>query len=319
MISGPVGEPIEILVVGPVISSLMDALEREFKVYRLWEAESQADLLQAHGETIRGVVTTFVDGASADLLNVLPSLEIIASYGVGIDRIALDVAQQRGLLLTNTPDISEPVADTALALLLTITRRICQADRFVRAGQWPKQPFPFGVHLGGKLCGIVGLGRIGQAIAVRAQAFGMRIAYYGPNRKPNVPYAYYETLEALAQDADFLILALPGGETTRHVVDATVLSALGPEGFLVNVARGSVVDEAALIRCLEAGGIAGAALDVFEREPLEDSPLMHLDNVVLLPHIASATTETRHEMGDVVMANLKAHFSGESILTSVSL
>jgi lactate dehydrogenase-like 2-hydroxyacid dehydrogenase len=265
------------------------------------------------------VVTTFVDGASAELLSALPNLEIIASYGVGIDRIALDVVKQRGLLLTNTPDISEPVADAALALLLAVTRRICQADRFVRDGQWSHKSFPFGTHLGGKLCGIVGLGRIGKAIAVRAQAFGMRIAYYGPNRKPEMPYEYYDNLVSLARDADFLVLALPGGAATRHIVNADVLNALGLHGFLVNVARGSVVDEAALIRTLEAGGIAGAALDVYEHEPLGESPLMQLENVVLLPHIASATVETRHEMGNVVMANLKAHFSGGAVHTPISL
>lgn len=319
MTSGQNGMPVEILVVGPVIASLMEALEREFTVHRLWQAQSQEEWLRSHGAAIRALVTTFVDGASEELLNALPNLEIIASYGVGIDRIALDVVKQRGLLLTNTPDISEPVADAALALLLAVTRRICQADRFVRAGQWSHKSFPFGTHLGGKLCGIVGLGRIGKAIAVRAQAFGMRIAYYGPNRKPEMPYEYYDNLVSLARDADFLVLALPGGAATRHIVNANVLNALGPHGFLVNVARGSVVDEAALIRTLEAGGIAGAALDVFEHEPLGESPLIQLENVVLLPHIASATVETRHEMGNVVMANLKAHFSGEAVHTPVSL
>lgn len=310
---------IEILVVGPVIQSLMDSLTQVFKVHKLWTAESQEAHLQAHGASIRGLVTTFTDGASAELLSQLPNLEIIASYGVGIDRIALEAVKQRKLILTNTPDISEPVADTAMALLLTIARRVCQADRFVRAGQWPNAAFPFGTHLGGKLCGIVGLGRIGKAIAHRAQAFGMQIAYYGPSRKPDVAYPYYDNLETLAKASDFLVLALPGGADTRHIVNARILSALGPTGYLVNIARGSVVDEAALIRSLRTGEIAGAALDVFEHEPVAESPLMTLDNVVLLPHIASATSETRHAMGDVVVENLKAHFSGQAVHTPVTL
>jgi len=307
----------EVLVVGPLLQSFQDALEQAYPVHKLWLMDDPDALLKQHGDKIRAVVTTFVHGASAELLAALPNLEIIGSYGVGFDRVDLETVRRRKIILTNTPDINEPVADTALALLLAVTRRICEADRFMRAGQWPHAQFPFGVQLTGKTCGIVGLGRIGRSIAVRAKAFGMKIAYYGPHAKSDVDYQYFNDLEQLAAASDFLMLALPGGEETRHVIDERILSALGPQGFLVNVARGTVVDEAALIRKLQAGEIAGAGLDVFEQEPLGSSPLMDMDNVVLLPHIASATHETRHQMGDVVIANLNAHFAGQPVLNPV--
>lgn len=308
----------ELVVVSPLLPALMEALDREYTLHRLWLMDDANVFLKSQGASIQGLVTNFVFGADTALLEALPNLKIVASYGVGVDRIDLDTVKQRKLVLTNTPDISEPVADTAIALLLAVTRRICEADRFVRAGKWVQGAFPFGVQLGGKTCGIVGLGRIGRAIALRAQAFGMNIAYHGPHAKPDVAYRYYNNLEQLAEAADFLILSMPGGEETKHIIDAKILSALGPQGFLINVARGSVLDEAALIHKLQAGELAGAGLDVFEQEPLIHSPLMEMDNVVLLPHIASATFETRHAMGDVVLANLKAYFSAQPVLTPVS-
>lgn len=307
----------QILVVGPLLPAFMEKLEQAYPVHKLWLMEHPDEFLSRQGHQIRAIVTTFVSGASKNLLDKLPNLEIIASYGVGFDRVDLDTVRRRQLVLTNTPDINEPVADTAIALLLAVTRRICEADRFMRAGQWPHAQFPFGVQLTRKTCGIVGLGRIGRSIAIRAQAFGMKIAYCGPHAKPDVDYQYFNDMERLAEASDFLMLALPGGEETHHIVNERILSALGPQGFLINVARGSVVDEQALIRKLQARELAGAGLDVFEQEPLGSSPLMAMDNVVLLPHIASATTETRHAMGDVVIANLKAYFSGQPVLNPV--
>jgi hydroxypyruvate reductase len=309
----------QILVTGPMIPSLMEALEKEFTVHKLWMPPDQDYFLQACGPSIQGLVTSYIYGAEIELLKTLPNLEIIANYGVGIDRIDMDCVKTKELTVTNTPDISEPVADTALALLLAVTRRICEADRFVKSGQWPKTAFPFGVDLGQKTCGIVGLGRIGKAIAKRAEAFGMRIAYFGPNKKADVPYTYYANLIDLAFESDFLILALPGGPDTYHMINEQVLVALGPGGYLINIARGSVLDEVALIRRLQAGQLAGAGLDVFEQEPLASSPLMTLDNVVLSPHIASATVETRHDMGEVVLHNLRAYFSNQPVLTPVVL
>lgn len=309
--------PPDVLIVAPQHPVLMEALEREYRTHSLWLQEDPTEFLRTKGREIRALVTSFAHGADSTLINALPNLEIIASYGVGIDRVDLAAVRARELVLTNTPDINEPVADTAMALLLATTRRVCEADRFVRAGQWGKSPFPFGVGLAGKTCGIVGLGRIGRSVAKRAEAFGLNISYYGPHHKPDVPYHYYDDLHAMAEASDFLILALPGGGDTRNIIDARILSALGPEGFLINVARGSVVDEPALIQALQAGQIAGAGLDVFETEPLTHSPLIDMDNVVLLPHIASATVETRTEMCHVVMANLKAHFEGRPVLNPV--
>lgn len=308
---------IDVLVTGPQLPALIEGLEKDFTVHRLWELPDAAAFLQTKGPSIRALATSFNQGADQQLLTALPQLEIVASYGVGLDRLDLQTLKRRGIPLTNTPDINEPVADLAIALLLAATRGICQGDRFVRDGKWPKQGFPLGVSLQGKTCGIVGLGRIGKSVAKRAEAFGMSIAYYGPNPKPETPYTYINELEVLASASDFLILALPGGTETRHIVNAKILEALGPTGFLINVARGSVVDEPALIEALLAGKIAGAGLDVFASEPLASSPLMSLDNVVLLPHIASATHEMRHTMAEVVLANLKAHFSGQPLLTAV--
>lgn len=307
---------IPILLVSPALPSLLQSLEESFQVHKLWLAANPSDFLKEIGPSIQGVVSTFSHGVSDDLMAQLPHLEMIASYGVGLDRINLETVKKRNIALSNTPDIQEPVADLAIALLLTVTRRICQADRYVREGRWPKGAFPLSTGLQGKTCGIVAMGRIGQAVAKRAEAFGLTIAYYGPNQK-EVPYRYFNNLETLAKESDFLILALPGGKDTFHIIDAKILDALGPEGFLINIARGSVVDEAALIERLKAGKIAGAGLDVFEVEPLGESPLFEMDNVVVVPHIASATTEMRKEMGDVVIANLKAHFSKQPLITAV--
>jgi hydroxypyruvate reductase len=308
----------DILVVGPPLTALMDALERTFRVHKYWLADDKTAFLREIAPRIRGVVTSFVYGVDTALIDALPALEIIANYGVGTEKIDLALAAKRHIPVTNTPDISEPVADIALSLMLGVMRRVCEAERFVRAGRWKEGAFPLSTHLGGKTCGIVGMGRIGKAVAKRAEAFGMRIAYFGPRRKPDVAYPYCETLEALANASDCLVLAMPGGDETRHMINASILSALGPQGFLINVARGSVLDETALIAALQAGDIAGAGLDVFEKEPLTHSPLMAMDNVVILPHIGSATVETRHEMGDVVLANLNAHFAGKPLLTPLS-
>ncbi len=306
---------IEILIVSPQIQSLMDALETTFTTHRLWEIPEPAVYFSTRGAKIRGLVTSFTVGADANLIASLPALEVIANYGVGTERIDRAAAKARGIVISYTPDINEPVADIAFGLLLDVTRRLSAADRYMRAGMWGKEPFPLAFDLGGKTCGIAGFGRIGRAIARRAEACGMKIAYYGPHPKMDVPYTYYDSLIALAAASDCLVLSLPGGEATRHCVNADVLNALGDKGYLINVARGSVLDENALIAALQNGTIAGAGLDVFEQEPLAESPLFSMDNVVILPHIASATVETRNEMGRVVMCNLEAHFKGQPLLT----
>ncbi|WP_035053438.1 2-hydroxyacid dehydrogenase [Andreprevotia chitinilytica] len=308
----------DVIVTSPLLPSLMDAVERDFNALKLWLAPDRAAFLREHAATARGIVTTSFMGVDAALMAALPKLEIITNFGVGYDAIDIAAAKAQGVVVTNTPDVlCEGVADCAMALLLAVSHRICEADRYVRAGRWTKGTFPLGVSPAGKLCGIVGMGGIGRAVAKRAEAFGMRIAYHGPRQKDDLAYPFYADLEALARDADYLVLALPGGDETRHTVDARILKALGPTGFVINIARGSVMDEAALVAALQTGELGGAGLDVFEDEPKVPEALFSMDNVVLLPHIGSATHETRKAMGDLTFANLKAWFAGEPVLTRV--
>jgi lactate dehydrogenase-like 2-hydroxyacid dehydrogenase len=231
--------------------------------------------------------------------------------------VDLDACRQRGIRLCNTPDVlTDDVADLAVALVLLTSRRLLEANRFLHAGHWRQGPFPLAAALGGKRAGIVGLGRIGAAIARRLQAFGMHIAYHG-RRPQSVPYAYHAELTSLAEASDFLILACPGGRETHHLVNEAVLSALGPEGILINVARGSVVDEACLVQRLMNGQLGGVGLDVLEQEPNVPAGLLDHPRAVLLPHVGSATVETRAAMGRLCLDNLRAHFSGQALLTPV--
>ncbi|SMC26184.1 Lactate dehydrogenase [Andreprevotia lacus DSM 23236] len=307
-----------VLLTTPLLPSLQVAVERDFTTVPLWQAADRAAVLALHASDVRAIVTTSFVGADANLIAALPNLEIITSFGVGYDSIDIAAAKARGVRVTNTPGVlCEGVADCALALLLAVSHRICEADRFVRAGRWPQGTFGLGRSPAGKTCGIVGMGGIGRAVAKRAEAFGMRIAYHGPRRKDDVAYPYYADLVALAAVSDYLVLALPGGADTVHTVNAAVLAALGPQGVLINVARGSVVDEVALVQALQDGMIAGAGLDVFEDEPDVPAALLGMDNVVLLPHIGSATEETRNAMGELTFANLRAWADGAPLLTEV--
>jgi lactate dehydrogenase-like 2-hydroxyacid dehydrogenase len=309
---------VNVLVMAQLLPSLMEALEQEFKIHQFWLAADRRALLQEHGELIRGIVTLAPALVDAGLIASLPRLEIIARFGVGLDAVDVEAARRRGIIITNTPHILDDcVADTALALMLAVSRRVCEADRFIRAGEWSRCKFPLSTKVTGKTCGIVGLGNIGEAIARRARGFDMKICYHNRRCKPASPYRYYDSLEAMARDVDYLVLAVPGGDETYHMIDARVLSALGAKGFLINVARGSVVDQAALIEALNCGSTAGAGLDVFEGEPDVPVELRQLDNVVMMPHVASGTNETREAMGKLVLANLEAHFSGKPVLTPV--
>jgi lactate dehydrogenase-like 2-hydroxyacid dehydrogenase len=305
---------IEVLVTAPLLPSLMAAVEREFAVDKLWLAPDRGAYLRERGASIRGVVTTALVGADAALMQALPRLQIISVFGVGYDTVDIEAARQRGIIVTNTPGVlTDCVADTAMALLLAVTRRICEADRYLRAGKWLQGRFPLSTKVGGKNCCLAGLGNVGQAIATRARAFAMNIGYYDPYPKPDLGYRRYEDLEAMAREADFLMLALPGGKETYRLIDARILAALGPKGILINVARGSVLDQQALVEALTAEKIAGAGLDVFENEPQVPAELLKMDNVVLTPHLASGTYETREAMGQLAFANLHAHFCGAPI------
>ncbi|HXE40467.1 MAG TPA: 2-hydroxyacid dehydrogenase [Azonexus sp.] len=309
---------IDILMVGPQVPAYADALERTFTVHKLWLASDRQAFLDQRASVIRGIATNAPVGADRALIEALPKLEIISSLGIGLDAIDLAAARARQVIVTNTPGVLDDcVADAGMMLLLAVARRLGEAERFVRAGQWLDAKFPLATSLKGKTCGVLGMGNIGQAFAERAQAFGMRIAYSTPRPKPDLPYAHVADPLELARQSDFLVLALPGGKQTRHLVDAAMLDALGPQGFLINIARGSVVDEAALVAALQSQRIAGAGLDVFEEEPCVPAALLEMDNVVLTPHLASATHETRKAMSDLAFANLDAHFSGKPVLTRV--
>lgn len=312
------GRRLNVLMAGALLPQVMDALDAGHDTARLWTVADRDAFLAEHGARFEVLATSGVHGANAALIDALPNLKLIASFGVGTDPIDLGAAQARGIAVTNTPGVlNDCVADYALGLLLALSRRIVEGDRFVRSGAWLNARLPLGTKLGGKLCGIVGMGGIGRAIARRVDACGMQVAYFGPRRKDDLPYRHYDALPALAADADVLILSLPGGASTHHVVDANVLAALGPRGLLVNVARGSVVDERALVDALTRGTLGGAALDVFEDEPRVPDALFALDNVVLSPHTASGTHETRQAMAELMLANVSAYARGVPLLSRV--
>jgi lactate dehydrogenase-like 2-hydroxyacid dehydrogenase len=298
-----------LLMPGPMYQSVLDGTADRFEVIRLWEADDPDAVLAERAEDIVAVANggTTIDG---EFLDRLPSLQIIASFGVGYDKIDAAAAADRGVVVTNTPGVlDDEVADTALGLLLMTVRELPQAERYLRAGRWQQEgPYPLTpttVH--GRTMGILGLGRIGEAIAHRAKAFGVSVAYHNRRRK-DVAYRYYPTLLELAREVDVLMVVIPGGEDTRHLVNAEILEALGPNGILINVARGSVVDEAALVEALRSKAILGAGLDVFEHEPAVHPGLLEVDNAVLLPHVGSASVPTRDAMGRLVVENLISWF-----------
>lgn len=304
---------------GPLMASLEAALAAHFDVQPLSQDADPRAVLAACGGEFTALATSARFGADRALIEALPSLRVIASFGVGVEKIDLAAARERGVAVSNTPDVlTGCVADLAFGLLIDVSRRLSAADRFVRRGDWPKGPFPLATRVWGKRLGIVGLGRIGSAIARRAGGFDMPVRYH--NRRPveNCPHEFEASLPALAAWADFLVIACAGGAATRHLVSRQVIDALGPGGFLVNVSRGSVVDETALVEALQARRIAGAALDVFEDEPNVPPELFALDEVVLLPHVASATHETRQAMADSVLANLRSFFDSGRLLTPVA-
>lgn len=307
---------IPLLILAPLPDFLLQPLQADYLCHD--GTVNLEAVLAAHGGEVRGAVLAGGTQVPVALLERLPKLEILSVFGVGYDGVPISECQARGLRVTNTPDVlTDDVADIATALVLMTSRRLAEAETFTRSGSWGGGPFPLAYALRGKVAGIVGLGRIGAAIARRLQEHGMHITYHGRRMQEGVTHEYYPTLTGLAEAADFLIVACPGGEETRHVVNAEVLAALGPEGTLVNIARGSVVDEAALICALETGGIRAAGLDVFENEPHVPEALRLHPRAVLLPHVGSATLETRAAMAALVEENLAAHFAGVPLPTPV--
>lgn len=309
--------PIDILQLCPLMPALEADLARHYTVHRWFEMTDQPGFLKSHADRIRGVVTGGHIGIPTELAAQLPKLEIVSINGVGYDKIDLNAARQRGYRVANTPDVlTADVADLALGLIINLARQLVLADNHVRAGNWPKGELGLGHRVTGRRYGIFGLGRIGQAIAKRLVAFDGQISYSG-RRKLDVPYAFYPTLAELAANCDVLIIAAAASAETKHVVNADVLKALGPTGSLINIARGSLVDETALVAALQHGTIAGAGLDVFADEPRVPEALFGMKNVVLSPHVASATHETRRAMADLVLANLEAQFAGKPLPAAV--
>jgi lactate dehydrogenase-like 2-hydroxyacid dehydrogenase len=308
----------EILMLAPMMPTIVEGVAARFTLHRLWEAPDPAAALEALGPRIRGMAAGASAAVTDEVMARLPRLEIVASFGVGYDHVDAAAAGRRGVVVTNTPDVlTDEVADLAVGLLVATVRQLPQADRYLREGRWLEKPFPLTATLRGRRVGIVGFGRIGKAIARRLEAFGLEVGYHGRRHQPEAPQAYHPDLVAMARAVDILVVVTPGGPETRHLVDARVLEALGPDGILINVARGSVVDERALIEALQNRVILSAGLDVFEDEPRVPSELVAMEHVVLLPHVGSASVHTREAMGQLVVDNLAAWFDGRGALTPV--
>ena len=295
-----------VLQVCPLLPSLEENLRAEFKI------------VDQPGDDVVAAITSSRYGVTNDQIDAMPSLRAIVHFGVGYETTDVAYARSKGIVVSNTPDVlTDCVADLAVGGMIDVLRGLTAADRFVRRGDWRRGQFPLATKVTGRRVGILGLGRIGRAIAHRLTAFDADIAYHSRRPVPGVPYRYLDTPAALAADAEVLVVATSGGPATAGLVSADVLAALGPGGYLVNIARGSVVDEPALVTALTTGGIAGAALDVFADEPDVPEPLLGLDNVVLLPHIGSATTETREAMGDLAFRNLRQFLADGTLITPV--
>ncbi len=297
---------------------LLDALAEDYTVHDLARADDAEAFLRSVAPDVRAMLTNGRGGAGAGLIAALPDLEIICCFGVGFEMVDLEACRARGITVANAPGTNDVgVAEMALLLILAVTRNLIAADRYVRNDRWPELGWPRTHTVAGKRLGIVGLGRIGRRIAHRAAAFDMEIAYHGPNRKADVAYRYFPELIDLAAWADYLVLSCPGGNDTYHLISKIELNALGKNGILVNVARGSVVDPDALIAALSDGVIAGAGLDVFEGEPHLPAAVRALDNVVLSPHMGATTHESLDNGLAVLRASLRAHFAGEPVPTPV--
>jgi lactate dehydrogenase-like 2-hydroxyacid dehydrogenase len=322
--SGKVGsvnvKSFDVLLPAEGMGLIGEMIAERLPLHRLWREADPGAWLAEWGPRIRALAMA---GAHAPIddayMQGLPNLEIISSFGVGYDHIDVRAAARRGIIVTNTPGVlDDEVADTALGLMIMAVRRLPQAERYLRSGQWLEGAFPLTPSLRGRITGIVGLGRIGKAIATRVSAFGLTVVYHGRNPQADVAYRYFPSLVDLAKACDILIVVAPGGPGTRHMINDEVLEALGPDGVLVNISRGSLVDERALIEALRTGKILAAGLDVFENEPSVPDELIALDNAVLLPHVGSASVRTRRAMAERVVANLFAWADGKPPLTPVA-
>ena len=306
----------DVLLTRAVYAGTVKTMEEEFNLHKLWLAPDPDKMIADLAPSLRVIAGGY--GCNAEFLAKFPKLELVANFGVGYDTIDVQYCKQNGIRATNSPDVlNDEVADTAMGLLLCTARQLVVGDRFVREGKWLKGAMPLTTNITGKTMGIVGLGRIGQAIADRATAFKMNIVYHNRSKK-DVPYTYYPDLVEMARDVDVLMVIIPGGAETSKLISREVMEALGPTGILINVARGTVVDEPAMVELLKSGKLGAAGLDVFEKEPQVPQALIEMtENVVLQPHVGSATHATRTAMGQLMIDNIKAHFAGKPLLTEV--
>lgn len=308
-----------VLIIAPVMDYLTDKLEQTFTVHKLFQVTDHAEFFAKQGQNIKGIVTRGDIGVSNEVLALLPEVQIISIFGVGTDAVDLATTHERNIIVTTTPGVlTDDVADTALGLIIATSRRLCLADKFLRAGQWPHSTLPLSSKVTGKRLGVFGMGQIGQAIARRAAGFDMQIAYTDKAHNETLPYQYVPDLMSLASQSDILVVAISGGKDSAGLVNKTIFAAMPNHAILINIARGSMVNQDDLILALQQQNIGGAGLDVFADEPNVPLALIEMDNVVLLPHIASATTETRIQMSDIVFSNILAHFSGKKAPTAIT-
>src|SRR5271154_1024461 len=308
----------EIVLFGPAKPTIVKGLETGCTVYKAVDASDHDAFVAKHGQ-VRAIACA-QGNMTADLLARFPRLEIVSSFGVGYDHVDVRYAAAHGIIVTNTPEVlTEEVADTALGLLLCTVRELPQAERYVRAGHWTKKNYPLTkATLRNRSVGIVGMGAIGQAIARRLDAFGVPVVYHTRKPRAGLPYRHYAKLIDMARDVDVLMVIVPGGAATANMISAEVLDALGPDGIVINMARGSVIDEPALIKALADKRILAAGLDVFAKEPQVPTELIAMDNVVLLPHVGSASVYTRDKMDQLVVDNIAAWVAGQPPLTPVA-
>ena len=305
----------DILQMVQLFAPTQKRLDESYTIHRYWAEADKEGLIARLAPTCQVVVTSGGRGIDGATLAKLPKVRLVSCFGVGVDAVDVDYCREHGITVTNTPDVlTDDVADLAVALMLAVLRRVVEGDRFVREGLWKKGALPLGTAVSGRKVGVIGFGRIGQAIGERAAAFRTEVAYQGPNRKP-VPNRYFSDLVEMARWADVLIAATPGGAATKGLVSREVLEALGPNGVFVNISRGSVVDQGAMVEMLVNGKLGGAGLDVFDDEPNVPEALFPLDNVVLQPHQGSGSVETRQKMGDRTVGNVDAFIAGKPLLT----
>lgn len=301
----------DILLVEPMMELIEDRFDAAYTVHRLYDPADKA-ALEAALPRIRAAATGGGSGLPSEWIEKLPSLGVIAINGVGTDKVDLELARSRNIDVTTTPGVlTDDVADAGIALMLGVMRHIAKGDAFMRQRHWGKQPFPLGSSTRGKRVGILGLGQIGKAFGHRAEAFGMAVRYWNRSAVTGTGWASCASPVALAEDSDILVVCIAASVATRNIVDAKVLRALGSKGVLINVARGSVIDEDALLAALNDGTIAAAGLDVFVNEPNIREDFFTAPNTLLMPHQASASVETRIAMGELVLANIAAHFAGK--------